>query len=91
MIETINKLVIQMKYSWDWERTNSRRIGKHLEMPIDKIEKLWNSQEPVSLETPIGDEDDTKLGDLYKILTIISWHAINTNLKAIKNIIFSYC
>ena len=65
-------------------------------MPIDKVRKVMKiAKEPVSLETPIGDEDDTNLGDFIQdINAIIPLDAaINTNLRGSynKNIIFSYC
>ena len=53
-------------------------------MPIDKVRKVMKiAKEPVSLETPIGDEDDTNLGDFIQdINAIIPLDAaINTNLR----------
>ena len=78
------------------EEPSPEELGKHLDMPIDKVRKVMKiAKEPVSLETPIGDEDDTNLGDFIQdINAIIPLDAaINTNLReaTTKNIIFSYC
>tara|TARA_A100001015_G_C14436700_1_gene498859 strand:- start:46 stop:480 length:435 start_codon:yes stop_codon:yes gene_type:complete len=59
-------------------------LGKFLEMPLDKVRKVMKiAKEPVSLETPIGDEDDTNLGDFIQdVNAIIPLDAaINTNLR----------
>ena len=53
-------------------------------MPIDKVRKVMKiAKEPVSLETPIGDEDDTNLGDFIQDVNAIIPldSAINTNLR----------
>ena len=53
-------------------------------MPLDKVRKVMKiAKEPVSLETPIGDEDDTNLGDFIQdVNAIIPLDAaINTNLR----------
>ncbi len=86
MIETINKLVRtsrQILHETGRE-PSPEELGKHLEMPIDKVRKVMKiAKEPVSLETPIGDEDDTNLGDFIQdINAIIPLDAaINTNLR----------
>jgi RNA polymerase primary sigma factor len=59
-------------------------LGKFLDMPLDKVRKVMKiAKEPVSLETPIGDEDDTNLGDFIQdVNAIIPLDAaINTNLR----------
>ncbi len=86
MIETINKLVRtsrQVLHETGRE-PSPEELGKHLDMPIDKVRKVMKiAKEPVSLETPIGDEDDTNLGDFIQdINAIIPLDAaINTNLR----------
>ena len=86
MIETINKLVRtsrQILHETGRE-PSPEELGEHLEMPIDKVRKVMKiAKEPVSLETPIGDEDDTNLGDFIQDVNAIIPldSAINTNLR----------
>ena len=86
MIETINKLVRtsrQMLHETGRE-PSPEELGKFLDMPLDKVRKVMKiAKEPVSLETPIGDEDDTNLGDFIQdVNAIIPLDAaINTNLR----------
>jgi RNA polymerase primary sigma factor len=69
MIEVINKIVRtsrQMRHEIGREPTPEELAGK-LHMPIEKIRKsLKIAKEPISLETPIGDEEDSHLGDLIE-------------------------
>ena len=66
MVETINKLARverQMALDLNREPTNSE-LAKKMNLPLDKIVEIRRiSQDPVSLETPIGEEDDSHLGD----------------------------
>ncbi|CAO5677630.1 MAG: RNA polymerase sigma factor RpoD [Holosporales bacterium] len=86
MIETINKLVRtsrQMMNEIGREPT-PEELSEKLMMPLDKVRKVMKiAKEPISLETPIGDEEDSHLGDFIKdenaILPIDS--AIHANLK----------
>ena len=86
MIETINKLVRtgrQMLHEIGREPTPEELAGK-LQMPLDKVRKVMKiAKEPISLETPIGDEEDSQLGDFIEdknaILPLDS--AIQGNLK----------
>ncbi len=86
MIETINKLVRtsrQMLHETGRE-PSPEELGKFLDMPLDKVRKVMKiAKEPVSLETPIGDEDDTNLGDFIQdVNAIIPLDAaINTDLR----------
>ncbi len=86
MIETINKLVRtsrQMLHETGRE-PSPEELGKFLDMPLDKVRKVMKiAKEPVSLETPIGDEDDTNLGDFIQdVNAVIPLDAaINTNLR----------
>ena len=69
MIETINKLVRtsrQMLHEIGREPT-PEELGEKLSMPIDKVRKVLKiAKEPISLETPIGDEEDSHLGDFIE-------------------------
>jgi RNA polymerase primary sigma factor len=69
MVETINKLVrIQRQLLQDLGREPTpEEIGKQMGIPADKVREILKvSQEPVSLETPIGEEEDSHLGDFIE-------------------------
>ena len=69
MVETINKLSrIQRQLTLELNREPSEEeLAKKMGMSIDKVREIYKiSQEPVSLETPIGEEDDSQLGDFIK-------------------------
>ncbi|CTQ33877.1 RNA polymerase sigma factor RpoD [Jannaschia rubra] len=86
MIETINKLVRtgrQMLHEIGREPTPEELAAK-LQMPLEKVRKVMKiAKEPISLETPIGDEEDSQLGDFIEdknaVLPLES--AIQENLK----------
>ena len=86
MIETINKLVRtgrQMLHEIGREPT-PEELAEKLQMPLEKVRKVMKiAKEPISLETPIGDEEDSQLGDFIEdknaILPLDS--AIQSNLK----------
>ncbi|PZP55310.1 MAG: RNA polymerase sigma factor RpoD [Micavibrio aeruginosavorus] len=86
MIETINKLVRtsrQMMHEIGREPT-PEELAERLHMPLDKVRKVLKiAKEPVSLETPIGDEEDSSLGDFIEdknaLLPVES--AIQSNLR----------
>jgi RNA polymerase primary sigma factor len=86
MIETINKLVRtqrQLVQELGREPT-SEEIGKRMELPVFKVRKVMKiAQEPISLETPIGEEEDSHLGDFIEDKAVISPSdaVINLNLK----------
>ena len=69
MIETINKLIRTSRYlvqEFGREPT-PEEIAEKMEMPIDKVRKVLKiSKEPISLETPIGEEEDSHLGDFIE-------------------------
>ncbi|MDH5749745.1 MAG: RNA polymerase sigma factor RpoD [Rhodospirillales bacterium] len=69
MIETINKLVRtsrQMLHEIGREPT-PEELGEKLSMPLEKVRKVLKiAKEPISLETPIGDEEDSHLGDFIE-------------------------
>ncbi|WP_347300526.1 RNA polymerase sigma factor RpoD [Dolosigranulum savutiense] len=69
MVETINKLVrIQRQLLQDLGREPTpEEIGAEMDLPTEKVRNILKvSQEPVSLETPIGEEDDSHLGDFIE-------------------------
>ena len=69
MVETINKLIrIQRQLLQDLGREPTpEEIGAEMDMPTDKVREILKiAQEPVSLETPIGEEDDSHLGDFIE-------------------------
>jgi len=69
MVETINKLVrISRRLVQEYGREpSSEEIGKGMEVASDKVREIIKvSQEPVSLETPIGEEEDSHLGDFIE-------------------------
>ncbi len=86
MIETINKMVRtsrQMMHEIGREPT-PEELAERLHMPLDKVRKVLKiAKEPVSLETPIGDEEDSSLGDFIEdknaLLPVDS--AIHSNLR----------
>ena len=66
MVETINKLIrVQRQLLQELGRDPlPEELSKHMDMPVDKVREIWKiAQEPVSLETPIGEEEDSHLGD----------------------------
>jgi RNA polymerase primary sigma factor len=69
MVETINKLVrVQRQLLQDLGREpQADEIGKQMGIPAEKVREILKvSQEPVSLETPIGEEEDSHLGDFIE-------------------------
>ena len=86
MIETINKLV---RTTRQLVQENGREplpeeIAERLELPVDKVRKVLKiAKEPISLETPIGEEKDSHLGDFIedKKITSPAESVIRTNLK----------
>ncbi len=75
MIETINKLnriSRQMLQEMGREPT-PEELGERMEMPEDKVRKVLKiAKEPISMETPIGDDEDSHLGDFIEDTTIAS-------------------
>ncbi len=69
MVETINKLVrIQRQLLQELGREPTpEEIGKEMDLPAERVREIQKiSQEPVSLETPIGEEEDSQLGDFIE-------------------------
>jgi RNA polymerase primary sigma factor len=86
MIETINKLIRtsrQLVQEYGREPT-SEEIAKRMDIPVAKVRKVMKiAQEPISLETPIGEEEDSHLGDFIEDHGAVSpaEAVINVNLK----------
>ncbi len=86
MIETINKLIRtsrQLVQELGREPT-SEEIAKRMDIPVAKVRKILKiAQEPISLETPIGEEEDSHLGDFIEDKAVVSPSdaVINLSLK----------
>ena len=86
MIETINKLVRtsrQMLHEIGREPT-PEELAEKLTMPLEKVRKVLKiAKEPISLETPVGDEEDSHLGDFIEDRNVVQPldAAIQTNLR----------
>ena len=86
MIETINKLVRtsrQMLHEIGREPT-PEELSEKISMPLDKVRKVLKiAKEPISLETPVGDEDDSHLGDFIEDKNAVQplEAAIHANLR----------
>ena len=86
MIETINKLIrtsrsLVQEYG---REPTSDEIAKKMDFPVSKVRKILKiAQEPISLETPIGEEEDSHLGDFIEDRGVVSpaEAVININLK----------
>ena len=86
MIETINKLIrtsraLVQEYG---REPTSEEIAKKMDFPVSKVRKILKiAQEPISLETPIGEEEDSHLGDFIEDRGVVSpaEAVININLK----------
>ena len=85
MIETINKLVRTSRYLVQelGREPTPEEIAERMELPLDKVRKVLKiAKEPISLETPIGEEEDSHLGDFIedKSITSPSEAVISVNL-----------
>ncbi len=75
MIETINKLIRTSRYLVQelGREPNPEEIARKMEFPLEKVRKVFKiAKEPISLETPIGEEEDSSLGDFIEDKKIIS-------------------
>ncbi len=86
MIETINKLVRTSRYLMQeiGREPTPEEIAAKMELPVEKVRKVLKiAKEPISLETPIGEEEDSHLGDFIEDKTVInpSEAVINLNLS----------
>ena len=85
MIETINKIVrTQRLILSEFGREATEELAKKLRMPLEKVRKVLKiSKEPVSLEKPVGDEEDSSLGDFIEDTKALAplEQAIKSNLS----------
>jgi RNA polymerase primary sigma factor len=86
MIETINKLIRTSRQLVQelGREPSSEEIAKRMDIPVAKVRKVLKiAQEPISLETPIGEEEDSHLGDFIEDHSMVSpaEAVINVNLK----------
>ena len=86
MIETINKMIRMSRQMLNelGREPMPEEIAEKLEMPVEKVRKVMKiAKEPISLETPVGDEDDSHLGDFIEDKTTTSPMdaAIQANLR----------
>ncbi len=86
MIETINKLIRTSRALVQelGREPTSEEIAKRMDIPVAKVRKVLKiAQEPISLETPIGEEEDSHLGDFIEDRNIVSpaEAVINLNLR----------
>jgi RNA polymerase primary sigma factor len=75
MIETINKLIRTSRYLVQelGREATPEEIAEKMELPLDKVRKVLKiAKEPISLETPIGEEEDSHLGDFIEDKSIVS-------------------
>ena len=75
MIETINKLVRTSRHLVQQlgREPTPEEIGGRMELPLDKVRKILRiAKEPISLETPIGEEEDSHLGDFIEDKAVVS-------------------
>ncbi|MCK6530806.1 RNA polymerase sigma factor RpoD [Myxococcota bacterium] len=75
MIETINKLIRTSRYLVQeiGREPTPEEIAEKMEMPVDKVRKILKiAKEPISLETPIGEEEDSHLGDFIEDKAVVS-------------------
>ena len=85
MIETINKLIRTSRYlvQEQGREPTPEEIAEKMEIPLEKVRKVLKiAREPISLETPIGEEEDSHLGDFIedKKFMLPSDAAVNMNL-----------
>ena len=86
MIETINKLIRTSRALVQelGREPSSEEIAQRMDIPVSKVRKVLKiAQEPISLETPIGEEEDSHLGDFIEDQNVVSpaEAVINLNLK----------
>jgi RNA polymerase primary sigma factor len=86
MIETINKLVRTQRFLQQelGREPTSEELARRMELPVGKVRKVLRiAQEPISLETPVGEEEESHLGDFIvdRRVTSPSEAVINLNLR----------
>jgi len=84
MIETINKLIRTSRYLVQelGREPTPEEIATKMEMPVDKVRKVLKiAKEPISLETPIGEDEDSHLGDFIEDKAMLSPSDVVTNIN----------
>jgi RNA polymerase primary sigma factor len=84
MIETINKLVRTSRYLVQelGREPTPEEIAEKMELPLEKVRKVLKiAKEPISLETPIGEEEDSHLGDFIEDKSILTPSEAVTNIN----------
>jgi RNA polymerase primary sigma factor len=86
MIETINKLIRTSRYLVQeiGREPNPEELAAKMEIPLDKVRKVMKiAKEPISLETPVGEEEDSHLGDFIEDKRVVapSEAVVNINLS----------
>ncbi|MBE9546903.1 MAG: sigma-70 family RNA polymerase sigma factor, partial [Proteobacteria bacterium] len=84
MIETINKLIRTSRYLVQelGREPTPEEIAEKMEFPLDKVRKVLKiAKEPISLETPIGEEEDSHLGDFIEDKNIMSPSEATINMN----------
>lgn len=84
MIETINKLIRTSRYLVQelGREPTPEEIAEKMEMPVDKVRKVLKiAKEPISLETPIGEDEDSHLGDFIEDKAMLSPSDAVTNVN----------
>lgn len=94
MIETINKLIRTSRYLVQelGRDPTPEEIADKMDYPVDKVKKVLKiAKEPISLETPIGDEEDSSLGDFIEDKKAVapSEEVVNTKLAEQINLVLS--
>ncbi len=94
MIETINKLVRTSRYLVQelGRDPSPEEIAERMDYPVDKVKKVLKiAKEPISLETPIGDEEDSSLGDFIEDKKAVAPadEVVNTKLAEQINLVLS--
>lgn len=86
MIETINKLVRTSRYLVQelGRDPKPEEISERMDISVDKVRKVMKiSKEPISLETPVGEEDDSHLGDFIEDVNVINPSFAMSNLNLV--------
>lgn len=90
MIETINKLIktARQLYQELGREPTPEEIARKADMPVEKVKKIFKiAKEPISLETPIGDDEDSSLGDFVEDVSIERPEEI-ASLEALKEKVY---
>lgn len=86
MIETINKLIRTQRYLVQelGRDPSPKEIAEKMDISVDKVRKVMKiAKEPISLETPVGEEDDSHLGDFIEDKNVINPSFAMTNLNLV--------